>query len=417
MFKGGVTLSLEHYKTWRSMMKISKEQQKLLEKHINEAVKDFGWHRKSGTVYKVIGENFVHANYIIINSQKMVFDVWIKKYIYDDLFWTIMDMEENINGSESLRAIAAFKSPSILIEDSSFDLADDIQELAKRFMNTITAAVRGFTEKYDVAEYILDNKKPAGFFYNGEVLKCIVHIDRQEYSYAEEIARKSIENGDHDGGFENRGRGFFDFLLSYIKKGRKKDRFIKSVDTKYHDNKNKRKGIIGRFFTSPKKQNIFSGDRVDFYWESAVDEYCRIYNKKKQDINHRNISENEENIIWEYAGNHIAFFLTWIIKNGFCNDELADEENINLLMDERISGTDFLINSCDGKLLRSYISNTIVDFVDIYYDNRYFDDYCLFIERDIKGVVLGTRFSWEIYHKFEAVIDNAYKEYQQGNRK
>lgn len=126
-----------------------------------------------------------------------------------------------------------------------------------------------------------------------------------------------------------------------------------------------------------------------------------------------NLDECEENVIWEYAGNHIAFFLVWLIQSGFYNQESFDEEEINQLKDEKINGMDFLINSCDGKLLKSFMDKRILGFVDEYYENQYFNDYCIFIERDIKGIVLGTRFSWEIYHKFKPIIDNAYKEYLQ----
>lgn len=35
-------------------MKINKDQQRLLEKHINQVVKATGWHKNKGTVYKVI---------------------------------------------------------------------------------------------------------------------------------------------------------------------------------------------------------------------------------------------------------------------------------------------------------------------------------------------------------------------------
>lgn len=107
----------------------------------------------------------------------------------------------------------------------------------------------------------------------------------------------------------------------------------------------------------------------------------------------------------------LLFFLTWIIQNDFYNKDIFETEEIQLLKDEKISGTDFLMDHCDGKLVRQFINAEALDFIDYYYENKYFDDYCAFVEGEIKGTVLGIRFSWDMYHQFKPILDNAYKEY------
>lgn len=57
------------------------------------------------------------------------------------------------------------------------------------------------------------------------------------------------------------------------------------------------------WFFKEKGKKIFNSDKADYHWESAVDEYRKMYKREMSDLD-----ETEENIIWEYAGNHIAFF-------------------------------------------------------------------------------------------------------------
>ena len=166
------------------------------------------------------------------------------------------------------------------------------------------------------------------------------------------------------------------------------------------------------FKSEKQKENTFCCDKVEYYWDSAMEVYCKSHNMKVSDLNPENMDENEESLIMEYAGNHIAFFLIWILRNHFCDEEMFEEEEIELLKDEKIDGTDFIMKYCDGKFYRMLMKTPILDFVDNYYMNKYFQDYSTFIENEIKGVVFGVRFSWEVYHKFSPVLDRAYVEYE-----
>ena len=174
-------------------------------------------------------------------------------------------------------------------------------------------------------------------------------------------------------------------------------------------------GIFNFFRKEKSTQDVFISDKADYHWESAVEEYCKIHGKKKADLNFDDMDETEEAVIWEYAGNHIAFFLTWIIQNDFYDAEEFEAEEIQLLKEEEISGMDFLMEYCDGKFVRQFMNAEILDFVDSYYDTDYFEDYCSFIEEEIKGTVLGITFSWDIYHRFAPVLNQAYRAHKERN--
>ena len=59
---------------------------------------------------------FIHCDFLVVNSQKLVYRIYIKNYDYDDIFWKVMQMSSNSKRNDSLRAIGAFKAPSDFAE-------------------------------------------------------------------------------------------------------------------------------------------------------------------------------------------------------------------------------------------------------------------------------------------------------------
>ncbi len=157
--------------------------------------------------------------------------------------------------------------------------------------------------------------------------------------------------------------------------------------------------------------NNFCCDKVDYYWDIAIETFCKIHNKEMSNFDPENLNEDEENIIWEYAGNHIAFFLIWAFQNQIGDEEMFEEEELQLLRREEISGTEFVMEYCDGKFYSDLIKATYRSFLEDYYMRKYMQDYSAFVENELEGIVFGIRFSWEIYHKFAPVLDRAYSEY------
>lgn len=162
----------------------------------------------------------------------------------------------------------------------------------------------------------------------------------------------------------------------------------------------------------------FSHDKAEYQWESALEEYCNQHGIEQDELDLDELDEEVENTIWEYAGNHIAFFLVWLIQHDFCRTEEYEEEGIALIKDEKMNAVEFLMNSCDGVLAAISLKEEILGFMDAYYEkhNRYFGDYCTFIEKVAGEKVLGVRFSWELYHQFSPVLDKAYQSYLQQSK-
>lgn len=161
-----------------------------------------------------------------------------------------------------------------------------------------------------------------------------------------------------------------------------------------------------------KKDRNYCFDKVDYQFETALENYCRIFGKNADDPD--SLSEEELDEVDLFAGNHIGFFMTWIIKHNF-EGEFFHKEDIETVRNETMSGTEFIIEYCDGKFLGFSVSEEILGFVSDYYENQYLDDYSQWVINSLGKAPLEFIGTWEDYHKFEHIIDNAYNSYLKNN--
>lgn len=76
-------------------MKLDKNQKKQLISAIYISSDSRGYKAKTNTIYRVIDKAFIHCDFLIVNSQKLIYRIYIKNYDYDDIFWKIMQMPSN----------------------------------------------------------------------------------------------------------------------------------------------------------------------------------------------------------------------------------------------------------------------------------------------------------------------------------
>ena len=150
-------------------------------------------------------------------------------------------------------------------------------------------------------------------------------------------------------------------------------------------------------------------DKTDFYFEKARKEYCAV---SKKDVD--SLTEDEEIEITRRAGNHIGFFLTWIIRKGF-EGELHQElpQALEEVRTGKLLGVDFFRRYCDGKFWDEDLCPEILPFVVKYYDGgQYWTDYVEWVINDLCDLPLEFVGDWEDYLQFEPVLDQAYQDFQ-----
>lgn len=195
-------------------MKLDKNQQKQLINAIHVSLSRRGYKEKTNSIYKVKDNAFIHCDFLVVNSQKLIYRIYVKNYIYDDIFWKVMQMPTNSKKNDSLRACGAFKAPSILLNKGEFELTDKFEEQAEYLLRLVDECSHNFMEKYDIDEYIIDYED--GVY--KEMLKCLAYIHMNNIEEAIKIAQDSINNG-NKGNHENGGKAFFEWILMLCKTG------------------------------------------------------------------------------------------------------------------------------------------------------------------------------------------------------
>lgn len=191
-------------------MKLNKEEKKALYRCIKKNAKEKGFSFIDGSIYKICGENFIHADYLVVDSCKLIFWICVKKYIYDNLFWKIMGMESNINARKSLRANGAFVAPSVVVLKGEMELSENIEDIAREAVLLTEKSCAEFLKSHEIAQYILEHHD----LVDNQIMKCLVYAEREEYEKAIAIAQEEINKGDR-GRFVNEDKGFFERVLMY----------------------------------------------------------------------------------------------------------------------------------------------------------------------------------------------------------
>ncbi len=112
----------------------------------------------------------------------------------------------------------------------------------------------------------------------------------------------------------------------------------------------------------------------------------------------------------EYRATHIALFLKWCFLKGWIGELHKDEresEDLELLLNDKLSATAFFIKYCDGKLTDEDFDEIGNDFASQYYgdDGLYFDDYV----KHFGHLIYVAPESDHDFIKYSAVLEHRYQ--------
>lgn len=150
-----------------------------------------------------------------------------------------------------------------------------------------------------------------------------------------------------------------------------------------------------------------SFDHADYYFEDAMDSYCELYDKSESEL-----TDSDRDEIMRYAGNHIGFYITWVIRKGELGSMHTDDPRAAAAAERvkkgELPGVDFLMQFCDGRLNPEDMSGPMAEFTAEIYDD-YFKLYSEFVIDEINDLPLEFIGSWEDYLAFEPVLDRLYE--------
>ena len=176
----------------------------------------------------------------------------------------------------------------------------------------------------------------------------------------------------------------------------------------------------------------FKSDKAEWAWEDAALEYLRL---KGQNIDNSTedgqkvlaarvaeMSEEESDKLFDYAGTPIAYFLGWLIQRGLISIdfETAHPQEIQGVLEEKITPSEILRNM-DYVLTKEDVRPEAHQFMNLYYNteinrssynhntHKYFFDYYKVICSGY-GVprYYCIDFDWDSFHELSAVLNRRY---------
>ena len=197
-------------------MQLNKEERDELLKKLKDLFREQGYKGGKELAYKKQGENFICVRYSIVERMRLLIILDIKKYTYDEWFWDIMDMSDNRKTGDAFRSIGAFVAPSIWIKRYLEEPEIFSDKFLRDCVEKVQSQLESFVTKHDINEYVLSGTdiEDGGKLLDGNLLKCLAYCDLGNVSAAKRIAKEEVQKG-RDGGFENEGKSFFEWMLLY----------------------------------------------------------------------------------------------------------------------------------------------------------------------------------------------------------
>lgn len=192
-------------------------------KKFKSIAKTYNYKSISNSLYKRVGGYFLHTVFFSsYGDNGLSFKVWnyIKSYESDNLFWTIFEMEENINEKDSLRANGAYTMPSFKIGEYSKELDEltNLDELSHIFLKQISSENSHFIESVCKNTEIFNrNLLEQKGYLREELIKMIAHVELHNFKDAQQMAMKEIGKGNR-GGFCNGDKDIYQYILEYCEK-------------------------------------------------------------------------------------------------------------------------------------------------------------------------------------------------------
>lgn len=204
---------------------------KLLNKVGKEVGKKYDWKSSGGFLFKRKGLLF----FVLIilgqgKSNKIICSLAYKLFDFDEVFWNIVDLKDNINQPLSFHASGAWTVPTMQINDISLEnndwdekvLIEKINNVIKEFdeiSSNLTKKITTVDENLDYLEMLYINllhKYPESVL-NIYKEKLITAVLKKDYSLALKIAVERITQND-SGGFITGNKTFFTQAKEYLEK-------------------------------------------------------------------------------------------------------------------------------------------------------------------------------------------------------
>ncbi|MFN7939771.1 MAG: hypothetical protein U0R19_40970 [Bryobacteraceae bacterium] len=131
--------------------------------------------------------------------------------------------------------------------------------------------------------------------------------------------------------------------------------------------------------------------------------------EKYDDVDYHCGSETfaENDLPMENGATHIGFYMAWVVMKGRESEWLRERagEGIRKLRAREMTGREFLLDYCDGKLVSLFLNEEMDAFTRGYYEWHYIGDYMATV---VNLGVYEVEDSWENYEAMAGVLEKRY---------
>ncbi len=150
----------------------------------------------------------------------------------------------------------------------------------------------------------------------------------------------------------------------------------------------------------------FRIEKIDPVYDRATVVYCEL-----KGVSADSLTEEQRHELDLYAGNHLGFFMAWLIKHDYIGEKHRNSEGVKRVKEETMSGTEFLIEYCNKEIWSYDVSEEILLFVQRYCTYKLFRGYIAWVMDVLNDLPMEFIGDWDDYHSYEPVVDEAYKKF------
>jgi hypothetical protein len=206
------------------------ELNKLLNSVFRQSAKAHGWESSRGFIYKAT--DLLFFSLVIVGQAKrhrLFYSLGYKLLAFDELFWKIVNLEENLKQPLSFRAFGAWTAPQMVISEGEVSIVDWETEIVELTINQILTGCEPEAEKVcREINGLDDNLRVIEQFYmrlkdqypnavtNIWVERLLTSILKHEHCVAEEIVRDRMNSHD-SGGFQVGSKSFYELANEHLR--------------------------------------------------------------------------------------------------------------------------------------------------------------------------------------------------------
>ena len=206
------------------------ELNKLLNSVFRQSAKAHGWESSRGFMYKAT--DLLFFSLIIVGQAKqrrLFYRLSFKLLAFDELFWKIVQLEENLKQPLSFRAFGAWTAPETKILEGEVSIVDWETANVQLAVNEILTVCEPEAEKVskeidgldDNLRVIEESYKRLKDQYPNAVTniwkeRLLTSILKHEYCVSEEIVRDRMNSHDF-GGFQVGSKSFYELANEYLR--------------------------------------------------------------------------------------------------------------------------------------------------------------------------------------------------------